>query len=186
MISNEKEREKVNLVNSKQIVIPEITDHPKKNNHKNDELKKAIKMALALRTKVDENELAENKNCLCGGHFLKGIYNFKDIIVCDTCHRAKFFKVSDLKKGNFRKDLSLSKNNEPKKIFFNLNNIENKNIEKNNSVYRKPVVKLGFDLSKSMSKDKSQFEKLEKKRGNLLNSVQDLTFRTLLKNYYTY
>ena len=30
MISNEKEREKVNLVNSKQIVIPEITDHPKK------------------------------------------------------------------------------------------------------------------------------------------------------------
>ncbi len=185
MISNEKEREKVNLVNSKQIVIPEITDHPKKNNHKNDELKKAIKMALALRTKVDENELAENKNCLCGGHFLKGIYNFKDIIVCDTCHRAKFFKVSDLKKGNFRKDLSLSKNNEPKKIFFNLSNLENKNIEKNNSVYRKPVVKLGFDLSKSMSKDKSQFEKLEKKRGNLLNSVQDLTFRTLLKNYYT-
>jgi len=179
----------VNLVNSKQIVINPIVNSANKhhNHNKNEELKKAIKMALALRTKVDENESNENKNCLCGGHYLKGIYNFKDIIVCNTCHRAKFFKSSFNKNiDNSKRETSLKKNEEPKKVFFN-ENIENLSRqyinEKNKSVYKKPIVKLPFDLSKSIGKDKILQKSLEKKKGNLLNSVPDLTFRSLLKNY---
>ena len=179
----------VNLVNSKQIVINPIVNSANKhhNHNKNEELKKAIKMALALRTKVDENESNENKNCLCGGHYLKGIYNFKDIIVCNTCHRAKFFKSSFNKNiDNSKRETSLKKNEEPKKVFYN-ENIENLSRqyinEKNKSVYKKPIVKLPFDLSKSIGKDKILQKSLEKKKGNLLNSVQDLTFRSLLKNY---
>ncbi len=181
--------DKVNLVSSKQIIInPIINSTNKHHNHnKNDELKKAIKMALALRTKVDDKESEENKNCLCGGHYLKGIYNYKDIIVCDTCHRAKFFKSSYIKNIDISKrESSLKKNEEPKKLFFNqkIENLSNHYTnEKNKSVYKKPVVKLGFDLSKSIGKDKILQKSLEKKKGNLLNSVQDLTFRSLLKNY---
>ncbi len=181
--------DKVNLVNSKQIIINPIINSTNKlhQHNKNDELKKAVKMALALRTKVDEKESEENKNCLCGGHYLKGIYNFKDIIVCDTCHRAKFFKSSINKNiDNSKRENSLKKNEEPKKVFYNqkIENLSNNYTnEKNKSVYKKPVVKLGFDLSKSIGKDKILQKSLEKKKGNLLNSVQDLTFRSLLKNY---
>ena len=185
MISNENRN--VNLINSKQIVLSTISNSQIKTNHnKNSELKKAIKMALALKTRVDDFESEENKKCICGGHYLKGIYNYKDIIVCDACHRIKFFKsILDKKYENSRKDFSLNKNEQPKKVFYSKNiEIYNKNNIKNNSVYKKPIVKLAFDLSRSLSKNKSSIEKYEKKKGNLLNSVNDLTFRSLLKNYY--
>ena len=151
------------------------------------DLKKSIKQTLILQQKVDNSEIDENKKCVCGGIFYKGIYNFKDIIVCNKCHRVKFFKSSI-------KDNSI-KNNNPKKISFkdiqteknnnnynnNINNINNfYNI---NTVYKKPFIKLGFDISKSMVKEKSPFKQLERNKINLLNST-DLTFRSLLKSYY--
>ena len=132
--------DKVNLVNSKQIIINPIINSTNKlhQHNKNDELKKAVKMALALRTKVDEKESEENKNCLCGGHYLKGIYNYKDIIVCDTCHRAKFFKSSYVKNIDISKrENSLKKNEEPKKVYYNQkkeNLSNNYTNEKNKSV----------------------------------------------------
>ena len=185
MISNENRN--VNLINSKQIVLSTISNSQIKTNHnKNSELKKAIKMALALKTRVDDFESEENKKCICGGHYLKGIYNYKDIIVCDTCHRTKFFKsIIEKKYESSRRDFSLNQNEQPKKLFYSKNiELYNKNNVKNNSVYRKPIVKLPFDLSRSLSKNKTSIEQYEKKKGNLLNTVNDLTFRSLLKNYY--
>ncbi len=147
------------------------------------DLKKSIKQTLILQQKVDNSEKEENKNCVCGGIFYKGMYNFKEIIVCNKCHRVKFFTSSI-------KDNSI-KNSSPKKIIFkdiqieknnNNNNINNSN-NNINKVYKKPFVKLGFDLSKSMVKEKSSFKQIEKKKINLLNST-DLTFSSLLKSYY--
>ena len=183
MISNENRN--ANLINSNQLVLSS-NSQVKINHNKNSELKKAIKMALALKTKVDEYESEENKKCICGGHYLKGIYNYKDIIVCDTCHRTKFFKsIIEKKYENSRRDYSLNQNEQPKKLFYSKNiEIYNKNNIKNNSVYKKPIVKLAFDLSRSLSKNKSSIEQYEKKKGNLLNTVNDLTFRSLLKNYH--
>ena len=183
MISNENRN--ANLINSNQLVLSS-NSQVKINHNKNSELKKAIKMALALKTKVDEYESEENKKCICGGHYLKGIYNYKDIIVCDTCHRTKFFKsIIEKKYENSRRDYSLNQNEQPKKLFYSKNiEIYNKNNIKNNSVYKKPIVKLAFDLSRSLSKNKSSIEQYEKKKVNLLNTVNDLTFRSLLKNYH--
>ena len=183
MISNENRN--ANLINSNQLVLSS-NSQVKINHNKNSELKKAIKMALTLKTKVDEYESEENKKCICGGHYLKGIYNYKDIIVCDTCHRTKFFKsIIEKKYENSRRDYSLNQNEQPKKLFYSKNiELYNKNNVKNNSVYRKPIVKLPFDLSRSLSKNKTSIEQYEKKKGNLLNTVNDLTFRSLLKNYY--
>ena len=183
MISNQNRN--VNLINSNQIVLSS-SSQIKTNHNKNSELKKAIKMALQLKTKVDEYESEENKKCICGGNYLKGIYNYKDIIVCDTCHRTKFFKsIIEKKYESSRRDFSLNQNEQPKKLFYSKNiELYNKNNVKNNSVYRKPIVKLPFDLSRSLSKNKTSIEQYEKKKGNLLNTVNDLTFRSLLKNYY--
>ena len=173
----------------KKVNILENTEQINSNRQEQqNDLKKSIKQTLILQQKVDDSEIDENKKCVCGGIFYKGIYNFKDIIVCNKCHRVKFFKSSI-------KDNSI-KNNNPKKISFkdiqteknnnnynnnNMNNINNFN--NINKVYKKPVIKLGFDISKSMVKGKSPFKQLERNKINLLNST-DLTFRSLLKSYY--
>ena len=131
MISNQNRN--VNLINSNQIVLSS-SSQIKTNHNKNSELKKAIKMALQLKTKVDEYESEENKKCICGGNYLKGIYNYKDIIVCDTCHRTKFFKsIIEKKYESSRRDFSLNQNEQPKKLFYSKNiELYNKNNVKNN------------------------------------------------------
>ena len=136
---------------------------------KQEELKKSIKLALSLKSKVDDSEKEENKKCLCGGIYYRGIYNFKEILVCNICHRAKFYK-STIKESNFS-------NTNKRKIIFKDIQIENK------KVYKKPLVKLGLDLSKSMIKENSPLKNLSRNKNNLLNST-DLSFRILLKNYY--
>ena len=72
-----------------------------------------------------------------------------------------------------------SKTNNPRKIIFK--DIQTNN--NNNNIYKKPLVKLGFDLSKIMNKNMQSYE-FTKNKINLLNSVQDLSFNSLLKNYY--
>ena len=145
------------------------------NNEKKKEkdLKKSIKIALAKKEKVEESEKEENKKCGCGGIFYKGTYNLKSIIVCNKCHRIKLYKSSLKDTAN-----NNNNNNNPKKIIF-------KDIQtENNKIYKKPLVKLGIDLSKSMVKENSPYKQLTRNKINLLNSAQDLTFRSLLKSYY--
>ena len=140
---------------------------------KEDDLKKSIKIALAKKEKVEESEKEENKKCGCGGIFYKGTYNLKSIIVCNKCHRIKLYKSSLKDTAN-----NNNNNNNPKKIIF-------KDIQtENNKIYKKPLVKLGIDLSKSMVKENSPYKQLTRNKINLLNSAQDLTFRSLLKSYY--
>ena len=136
-------------------------------------MKKSIKIALAKKEKVEESEKEENKKCGCGGIFYKGTYNLKSIIVCNKCHRIKLYKSSLKDTAN-----NNNNNNNPKKIIF-------KDIQtENNKIYKKPLVKLGIDLSKSMVKENSPYKQLTRNKINLLNSAQDLTFRSLLKSYY--
>ena len=74
------------------IILENIEQTNSKRKEKQNDLKQSIKQALILQQKVDNSEIEENKNCVCGGIFYKGIYNFKDIIVCNKCHRVKFLK----------------------------------------------------------------------------------------------
>ena len=168
------------------IILENIEQTNSKRKEKQNDLKQSIKQALILQEKVNNSEIEENKNCVCGGIFYQGIYDSKDIIVCNKCHRVKFFKRSiidnSIKNNNQKKiifkDIPTDKNN----INYNNNN-NNKNNNNNNKIYKKPLLKLGLDLSKSMVKEKSTFKQLERNKINLLNST-DLTFRSLLKSYY--
>ena len=56
------------------------------------QLKNSIRMALSARIKVDDLEDENNRFCQCGGTFLKGNYNSREIIVCDKCFKVKYFQ----------------------------------------------------------------------------------------------
>ena len=135
---------------------------------KREQLKKSIKNTLTLTTKVDNSEIEEKNQCICGGIFHREMYNFREILICNKCHRSKFHE-------NIIKN-RIIKNNKIKIIFKDIQ-LENKKI------YKKPLIKLGVDLSKSMNKENSPLKNLSRNKNNLLNST-DLSFRILLKNYY--
>ena len=92
----------LNAINQKQQLL--TTNRLNSPVTKQIELKNSIKLALTSKIKVDNIEEETNKICNCGGSFVKGIYNSKDIIVCDKCIKVKYFKSKvNNKKKKFKK-----------------------------------------------------------------------------------
>ena len=193
---------RLNAINQKQQLL--TTNRLNSPVTKQIELKNSIKLALTSKIKVDNFEEETNKICNCGGSFVKGIYNSKDIIVCDKCIKVKYFKS---KVNNKKKNLKRSTDNKSE-ILRSLK--ENSPFQKNKiistKIYKKPKFEgenykitslnnpfIPINVKKSSFAQDNFSQKFEdnnmnkvndKSKKNLLNSLPD--FRTLLKNYYTH
>ena len=139
----EKTSGRLSLVKTKEQVLSSYRDNSPAT--KQLQLKNSVKMALTTRNKVDENEDENNRFCECGGSFLKGIYNEKEIIVCERCLKIKYFK-SKIKKHSLRRSLDCKTDNF-RKIALNQNIPILKKHKLAGKIYKKPIPqKFNFDI----------------------------------------
>ena len=124
-----------------------------------EKLNMEIEYALIMKEKVNDDEIRSNKICDCKGNLYKGIFNMKEILVCDKCNKVKLYKKT---RNNLRytmsnlnkKKLALSSeefNNEESKI------IQNHPNTSESLYYKIPSIKSNI-LKKTILTESSNFE----------------------------
>ena len=93
-----------------------------------EKLNMEIEYALIMKEKVNDDEIKSNKICDCKGNLYKGIFNMKEILVCDKCNKVKLYKKS---RNNLRNSFSNLNKNKVILSNDNLNNEEQKIIQNN-------------------------------------------------------
>ena len=139
----EKTSGRLSLIKTKEQVLSSYRDNSPAT--KQLQLKNSVKMALTTRNKVDEYEDENNRFCECGGSFVKGVYNGKEIIVCERCLKIKYFK-SKIKKHSLRRSLDCKTDNF-RQIALNQNIPILKKHKLAGKIYKKPIPqKFNFDI----------------------------------------
>ena len=110
-----------------------------------EKLNMEIEYALIMKEKVNDDEIKSNKICDCGGTLYKGIFNMKEILVCDKCNKVKLYKKS---RNNLRNSFSNLNKNKVILSNDNLNNEEPKIIQNHPNTseslyYKIPSIKEG-------------------------------------------
>ena len=109
-----------------------------------EKLNSEITYALIMKEKVNDDESFDNQFCDCYGNLFKGIFNGKEILVCEKCNKVKLYKrcksnIKNVGNKNKEKDKSIKKLN----LFFSHDNLKDeinqyKNIQTQPlNVYRK-------------------------------------------------
>ncbi len=109
-----------------------------------EKLNSEITYALIMKEKVNDDESFDNQFCDCYGNLFKGIFNGKEILVCEKCNKVKLYKrgksnLKNIGNKNKEKDKSIKKLN----LFFSHDNLKDEiNLHKNIqtqplNVYRK-------------------------------------------------
>ncbi len=143
----EKTSGRLSLIKTKEQVLSSYRDNSPAT--KQLQLKNSVKMALTTRNKVDEYEDENNRFCECGGSFVKGVYNGKEIIVCERCSKIKYFK-SKIKKQSLRKSLDCKTDN-LRQIPLNQNIPVIKKHKIVDKIYKKPTPqRLNIDISSNI------------------------------------
>ena len=123
-----------------------------------EKLNMEIQYSLIMKEKVDDDEIKSNKICDCGGTLYKGIFNMKEILVCDKCNKVKLYKKS---KNNLRNTMSNFNKNRIALSCENLNYEEPKKIQKHptieNLYYKVPSLKRNI-LKKNILTESANFD----------------------------
>jgi len=160
----EKTSGRLSLIKTKEQVLSSYRDNSPAT--KQLQLKNSVNMALTTRNKVDDCEDENNRYCECGGIFFKGVYNEKEIIVCEKCLKVKYLK-SKIKKHSMRKSLDC-KNDNLRKIVLNQNVPVLKKHKLAGKIYKKPIPqKLNIDI---VSNTQKNFVNINDYKKNNLNT----------------
>ena len=137
-----------------------------------EKLNMEIQYSLIMKEKVDDDEIKSNKICDCGGTLYKGIFNMKEILVCDKCNKVKLYKKS---RNNLRNSFSNLNKNKVILSNDNLNNEEPKIIQNHPNTseslyYKIPSIKSNI-LKKTILTESSNFDYYYKTQNNIQKNI---------------
>ena len=196
----EKSNGRLSLIKTKEQMLSSYRDNSPAT--KQIQLKNSIRMALSARIKVDDLEDENNRFCQCGGTFLKGNYNHREIIVCDKCFKVKYFqskmgislrrsldyKCDNLKKNALNQVPTLKKIKIISTKIYKKPSIQKKgednstlqNINFSPTISRRPNNDSAFNLNIiSLKNSKTQNNKIDNINMNNHNKINSSNFSTL-------
>ena len=137
-----------------------------------EKLNMEIEYALIMKEKVNDDEIRSNKICDCKGNLYKGIFNMKEILVCDKCNKVKLYKKS---RNNLRNSFSNLNKNKVILSNDNLNNEEPKIIQNHPNTseslyYKIPSIKSNI-LKKTILTESSNFDYYYKTQNNIQKNI---------------
>ena len=137
-----------------------------------EKLNMEIEYALIMKEKVNDDEIKSNKICDCKGNLYKGIFNMKEILVCDKCNKVKLYKKS---RNNLRNSFSNLNKNKVILSNDNLNNEEPKIIQNHPNTseslyYKIPSIKSNI-LKKTILTESSNFDYYYKTQNNIQKNI---------------
>ena len=137
-----------------------------------EKLNMEIEYALIMKEKVNDDEIRANKICDCKGNLYKGIFNMKEILVCDKCNKVKLYKKS---RNNLRNSFSNLNKNKVILSNDNLNNEEPKIIQNHPNTseslyYKIPSIKSNI-LKKTILTESSNFDYYYKTQNNIQKNI---------------
>ena len=137
-----------------------------------EKLNMEIEYALIMKEKVNDDEIRSNKICDCKGNLYKGIFNMKEILVCDKCNKVKLYKKS---RNNLRNSFSNLNKNKVILLNDNLNNEEPKIIQNHPNTseslyYKIPSIKSNI-LKKTILTESSNFDYYYKTQNNIQKNI---------------
>ena len=137
-----------------------------------EKLNMEIEYALIMKEKVNDDEIRFNKICDCKGNLYKGIFNMKEILVCDKCNKVKLYKKS---RNNLRNSFSNLNKNKVILSNDNLNNEEPKIIQNHPNTseslyYKIPSIKSNI-LKKTILTESSNFDYYYKTQNNIQKNI---------------